>query len=155
MMSILALLVSLSALVPSNHTAHAGGGGTQIRVVELTCILKQAGIRYRETSCYISGSRQIMKIQGINQNNTTSVWNAGWFRCEADGNNVWFVRDWWWKFERGVTITLTGNRNYVVQTNAAAGRAWLNVGIKHNYLMSAWGTTTFIGDSITYYATDK
>jgi len=147
--------IQLGAVAPPTTAAAptlAALPSAQLRVFEFLCI-RQSARTYSRTQCFLAGRPQIYRIAGYNQNNAWSVWEPWRYPSYADGNNVFFVRGWWWRFERGVSFRL-GSGAYYVQTGTVY-QAWLNVGVRRNCTQAITGQVSCSGYSISTYATNS
>jgi hypothetical protein len=126
------IVVALAAIIiPNGRAAEASGNNAQLRLVVYTCntvvvgSLKQIE---RTDECYLHRSWGISQIEGYNQNGDWVTWRAEEHPCEQDGNNVRFVRGWWWNFERDVYLTAEGRR-FLLPKFTPGRYQWANFGI--------------------------
>ncbi len=147
---VIAFLLALTVIIPmsSARSAAAAGGEAQIRVFVYTCAVYSIIVEESEKQCYLN-YEQIQRVEGFNQYDSWAVYDNNVQPCYADGNGLYYIRNWWWQFDKGVHVTLKNGDTWTVQTSPVY-RGVLNVGILYNY----WNNT-YIGTDITTFPTDN
>lgn len=143
-------VVGFGGFVPQ-ATYAAGGNTAQLRVFMFERDDRRTpDLDSYDTICSSTPVSSIKTVVGENQRGDWSTWDAATAFCEDTGYpGASQISNWWWRFDKTVTITLADGN--VITVTRHTNKAWLNVGIKYVHLNIAGARSPGYSIDVTQY----